>query len=309
MYPVVGRTIPRYSYVTLDEAMKRRLITVSEKDNEEVNKIIIRSKSSERVFIMDGEEIVGAKQNRILNTSIMIAPKQVAEVPVSCVEQGRWTKVSENFDTGGTQLFARARQSNTAHVNYNYEASPSAGAQSNQGKIWSDVAKKRESLSMPNASGAMHDAYVRYDKDINNYLKQFKTVPDQVGIVFAIDGEIVGADIFDQHSTLDKLFLKLVKSYALDAIEKVSKPTVKTPDKESVRQFLRLMFAKDASFKDYDSPGEGRDVRITSPKMNGASLVAGNRPVHISLFASEKDELLPVKMNNVSPASQRRHNR
>ena len=49
-------------------------------------------------MLFDGEELKGAKQNRILNTTILIAAGSSLDVPVSCTEQGRWSYASREFD-------------------------------------------------------------------------------------------------------------------------------------------------------------------------------------------------------------------
>jgi hypothetical protein len=51
------------------------------------------------VLILDGEELVGAKQNRIVNTTILVAAGAEIVIPVSCVEQGRWTYKSDAFSS------------------------------------------------------------------------------------------------------------------------------------------------------------------------------------------------------------------
>ncbi len=63
-----------------------------------VNTIHINNKGEVPVLILDGEEIQGAKQNRMVNATIMLFPVQETEVPVSCVEQGRWRYDSPVFD-------------------------------------------------------------------------------------------------------------------------------------------------------------------------------------------------------------------
>ena len=298
VFPLTGRNIGGMSYLTLDEAMADKLIEVSEVGSGDVNQVSIRNRSGKRVFIMDGEEIVGAKQNRILNTSILIGPERTVKVPVSCVEHGRWAGTSDKFSSGKTQLFAKARQANQASVNMHMAARPSAGAKSDQGQVWDKVAEKRVALDVTSSSGAMHDAYKQYDRDIDTYVKHFRPVPGQVGALFVVHGRIVGADIFDRNRTLTRLFDKMIKSYALDAIEKPVARTTIVPSRTDAEAFLKLALAKSAKFHDYDSPGEGRDVRIDSTRISGASLVASGRAVHIVLFAAEKPTPRPLAPMN-----------
>jgi hypothetical protein len=61
------------------------------------------------VFLLDGEELVGAKQNRVLNLSLMVAPQSKTEIPVSCVESGRWRMESHSFQAADRVQFARGR--------------------------------------------------------------------------------------------------------------------------------------------------------------------------------------------------------
>ncbi len=217
------------------------------------------------------------------------------------------------FKAGGTQLFASARQANDEAVTRNYAASPSEGPQSDQTMIWNKVAGKRAALSVGPESGPMHEAYAKYEGDINDYIKHFRTIDGQVGALFAINGVIIGADIFDKHQTCEKLFPKLVKSYALDAI--ASRDAAKSHAAVTARQareFLHSALAKGVSVSDYASPGEGRDVRIKGTRINGSSLVDRGTPVHIALFAlAEEADSVPASgpdsgIGPIIPATQRR---
>ena len=49
------------------------------------------------VLLVDGEELIGAKQNRVLNLSILIPAKQRCVIPICCVEAGRWRAASREF--------------------------------------------------------------------------------------------------------------------------------------------------------------------------------------------------------------------
>ncbi|MCX8053804.1 MAG: hypothetical protein N3B12_08345 [Armatimonadetes bacterium] len=307
IFPLTARSIGGLNYLTLDEAVRRNVIEIVEKDGGIVNTVVVYNHSVTPVFIMDGEEIIGAKQNRVLNTSVLIGPKQMVYLPVSCVERGRWSGASMSFKSGGTQLFARARQFNLAAVNDNLAMSPSGGARSDQSRIWDHVAEKRASLGLGNASGPMHEAYAVQEPTISNYVKHFHIVPGQIGAVFAIRGEIIGADMFDQSQTLTRLFEKMIKSYALDAIEQDRFRNNRLPTLGVVeaRRFVRLVLERNVAFRDYDSPGEGRDVRIDSPRINGAALVAEGRPIHIALFAPAKREPVPLREGGLRPPSQR----
>jgi hypothetical protein len=85
-------------YLTLDEALAEDLIEVMEvSQGGSVPELKVLNKSDRMVLILDGEELVGAKQNRIVNTTILIAANTTTLIPVSCVEQGRWSYRSDKF--------------------------------------------------------------------------------------------------------------------------------------------------------------------------------------------------------------------
>jgi len=195
-------------------------------------------------------------------------------------------------------------------VTANRAARPSAPAESDQQMIWDSVAKKRASLKVAGESAAMHDAYVQYRGSVDEYVKHFYVVSGQVGALFAIDGEIIGADIFDQHQTLEKVFPKLVRSYALDAIDRGRRARIAdNVDAKDARQFLDRALKSDVKVRDYASAGDGRDVRLSSSQISGAGLVVSGVPVHVALFAAVGNERTQTDTGStrVRPALERRN--
>ena len=87
-------------------------------------------------MLLDGEELIGAKQNRILNTTIMIEAKTTQKIPVSCVEQGRWRHVSAKFASG---MYAppELRQNKSRAVSRGYASC--GQAVSDQSEVWHNV--------------------------------------------------------------------------------------------------------------------------------------------------------------------------
>jgi hypothetical protein len=88
--PLFPRRDPVAEYITLDEALPQALRIGETSEGGSVAELVVENPLDERVLLYDGEELVGAKQNRILNVSVLVAPKTRLPIPVSCVEQG-WT--------------------------------------------------------------------------------------------------------------------------------------------------------------------------------------------------------------------------
>ena len=63
---------------------------VKECEQSTVNTVMVTNNAVTPLILVDGDEITGAKQNRIVNSTILIPPKTTMPVSVSCTEHGRW---------------------------------------------------------------------------------------------------------------------------------------------------------------------------------------------------------------------------
>ncbi len=119
IYPVLSDYVIPFEYLTLDEAISENLIEVVEIDEGgSVPELKVINKSDKMVLILDGEELVGAKQNRIVNTTILIPAKETVVIPVSCVEEGRWSYDTERFHSEERIMAPMMRAAKAHQVNF-----------------------------------------------------------------------------------------------------------------------------------------------------------------------------------------------
>ena len=271
-------------YITLDEALTGKVLEITEvSEAGSVPTLLVQNKADRMVFLTAGAQLIGAKQNRVLNVSLMVAAGTRLAVPVSRVEAGRWGYRSHKFSSGGSSLHARLRKMMSIHATESYRAVKQP--RSRQGEVWDEVNFKLGKLGSHSPSFALEQAYHDYEPRLADAVAKVQVPPNCQGIVFAFGGRIAGLDLFDKPATLHKLLSKLVKAYAIDALEEESKSAV---DRAAVEHWLQSASA--ASFERFDLPGLGDDVRVESAGHVGAGLVVSDCPVHVELFPREADE-------------------
>jgi hypothetical protein len=268
-------------YRTLDELMASDALEVTEiNEGGSVPTLRVTNKSDLMAFLMAGEQLVGAKQNRVLNVSLMVPPAVTLDIPVSCVEAGRWNRRSAKFASGGYMSHGKLRKmmSKQMYLRLRTSRSPT----SDQGAVWEEVSRKLLVMGSASPSEAFDQVYQDYAARLNDLGARLQPPEGCHGVLFAVAGQIEGADLFDQPATLVKLWPKLVQAYALDAMElgESKAPPITTEDG------LRwLQAAAGAKTESYPSPGIGRDIRLEATAMSGSALVVGEQAVHLELFA------------------------
>jgi len=279
VYPLIAPSERAPGYLLLDEALARKSARVTEvSESGSVPELLFVNDAEEDVLLVDGEELVGAKQNRILNVTILVGAKQQVTVPVSCVEQGRWAWRSRHFESAERSLFARARAAKMRHVSASLQRTGTYD--SDQGEIWNHVNEKLFALHVRSATGSMGDAYEERAASIEDYAKALTPSERQVGAVFAVDGKVTGLDLFDSAAAFRKLMGRLVRSYAMDAIERPA--DAKPPVEEVVRAFLQDM--KSAALRSFPAVGKGEQLRLESEALAGGALYAQDHVVHLCAF-------------------------
>lgn len=265
--------------------------------------LLLDNRAAQPVFLLDGEQLIGAKQNRTVNLTLLIAAGAKTEIPVSCVEAGRWSRRSRHFRGSRNMQYARVRREKMAHVHHNMRNSGSR--RSDQGAVWKNINEKRAAFRAHAPTAAMEDIYESAAPRLRDYARELPAAPRQVGAVFAIDGEVSGFDLFADAAHFAKYLPKLVGSHALDAMESMVKNAAEGGDgggdggknaggkKESgalPREQVEAFLARFGAGKEevLDAVGLGRDVRIESDAVIGAGLMLEDECVHLAGFPKEK---------------------
>jgi hypothetical protein len=279
MYPLLHGDETPAGYATLDEALAAGLVTVTEvSESGQVPELTIVNNGSVPVLLLDGEELVGAKQNRIVNLSILVPPHTRLPLPVSCVEAGRWAHRSRAFAAGGRAHYASGRAMKVEQVSCSLRAYGERHA--DQGAIWSDIDAKAERMAAPSPTRAAAAMYEQTRTDLDAFQAKLEAVPRQVGAVFAINGAIVGLELFASAATWRKSMRKIVESYGLDALDRQDTRPVRA--RRDPKRFLTAV--SKAAVETFPAVGVGEDLRLRSPRIAGAALAADEQLVHLLAY-------------------------
>src|SRR3954471_706558 len=132
-------------YLLSDEAIASGSVTVEEvSEGGSVPDLLVTNAGDSRVLFLEGEELRGAKQNRVLNTSVLVAAHSKTPIPVSCVEQGRWRYRTKHFSSGGSHSSSKLRRHLKESVTRSLKSGQ--GHTSDQGAVWTEVGRQMDSL-------------------------------------------------------------------------------------------------------------------------------------------------------------------
>jgi len=300
VFPLYSDIKLTYDYITLDEALREEILTVTEIGSGTVPEISVLNKGKKDVFIMDGEELVGAKQNRIVNISLIAPAESEIKIPVSCVEQGRWHHTTTKFYASPNIPYANLRKKQKASVMHSVETV--GDFEANQREVWEDIACCISAREISSPTAAMNDIYKKEQERIAEYKDVFKLVEGQTGAIFAIGKTIFGMDVFDKEDTCRKLMPKIINSYVMEILS--AKKTGKQPEKKDVEEFLKTV--TESQFSARKSPGTGMTVNITGKEVGGTSLVARDAVIHTAVFNKPEQEQPEEKYAYMRGPSSRR---
>ena len=285
-------------YITLREALEQGVFAVTEvSEGGSVPELMVINKGDAAVLLIDGEELRGAKQNRILNTTILVAPKSTTKVPVSCVEHGRWSYQGREFLESGNVMHREMRMLNVRKVSESLRSARQF--RSDQGEVWDKVHELACIMEVPSKTGAMNEVYEAKGTDLDGYLKSFRLAPGQKGILVFIDGRPAGLDFVSREAAFATLFPKLIKSYAMEAMLVTERrkrgrgkgdadKALARPTADQAREFLKR--AAGCEEKKYESVGLGWSYRYAGPGVVGSALAFNDKVVHMAFFSVEEAE-------------------
>ena len=286
------------NYLTLEEALDKRLLKIVElNDGGSVPELKAVCTAEIPVLLLDGEEVAGAKQNRVLNTSVLLKEQSETIIPVSCTEQGRWSYTTEEFAASANLIAPQVRRKKSSSVNMSLKETSTF--RSDQGAVWDGIEEMADLAKVESNTGAMSDIFEAKMAELEVYLQAFDLVPRQKGLLVIINAEVIGFDIVSLESAYAQYHKKLVKSYVMDALLEQQKKSDE-PSVDSADTFLKEV--QKCNEKRYESTGHGWDYRYEGKNMVGSALVYDDKVIHSAFFRISDSE----KVGNMASFRRRR---
>ncbi len=274
--PLFPRRDPVASYVTLDEALPRGLRITETSDSGSVPELRVENPTGDAVLLYDGEELVGAKQNRILNVSVLVGAGATLPIPVSCVEQGRWRRLSGTFDRS-----EHISHSHLRRIKAQAQAAQPLARGVAQGQVWDEVRQKQSRMGVRSETAANRDTFTAHLSQLHALEAAFPLTPGQCGAVLGL-GNALGLDAVSRPDAFALLWPKLRAGYLLDALERLDgRPT--PPERLSA---FAAAVGK-ARVTRGPSAGLGEDLRLREEGVVGSGLEHDGELIQLSAFTSE----------------------
>ena len=271
--PLFPRHAPRTPYLTLDEAIPLGFRVTEVDDAGSVPELLVTNPLDTAVLAYDGEELVGAKQDRIVNVTVLVPAESETRIPVSCVEQGRWHSQSAAMSSSEAAAHATLRRSKAERLS---AAPMEAGIA--QAEVWAEVSAKSARLGTDSPTSAHGDIFRARERDLAALRDAFPLQPGQCGAVLAL-GADVAVDYVSRPEAFARLYPKLLNGYLLDAIERLD------DEAGTVDGFLERLAAAPATQR--PSVALGEDVRLRGSGVVGSALELDGELIQLCGFTSE----------------------
>ena len=274
--PLFPRRDPVASYLTLDEALAGGLRVREVDEAGRVPELVVENPLDSRVLLYDGEELVGAKQNRILNVSVLVEAKSRHTIPVSCVEQGRWSRVSRDFAAAPTIAHTELRRRKAE----TQAARPLVRGIA-QSEVWDAVHDKARRMSVHSPTGASLDVYRAYERDLRALESSFPVQPGQSGAILGLGADLC-LDLVSRPDAFARLWPKLRAGYLLDALERLDGKPTRGAEIDAFVSAVETSLSSRSP-----SAGLGEDVRLRGERVVGSGLELDGELIQLSAFRSE----------------------
>jgi hypothetical protein len=228
LFPLLATGPATTAHDLLPDALEAGTVVITEvSEGGSVPELTATNHGPRDVLILDGMQLIGAKQNRTVGRSVLLAAGTTTRIPVSCMEQGRWhhrsAAMRSGLDHSSPKVRRRTRAVEAEQADLDLDGSgarpPNELLSMAQGQVWEAIRESSAKLGARSATDALDDVYHAARPRLETLAASFPLADGQVGFVAFLDGRAVGADAVHDPATYARLHERLVRGYLLDALE------------------------------------------------------------------------------------------
>lgn len=241
-----------------------------------VGEVLVKHAKSARapLLLLDGEEIVGAKQNRTFNGSFIVEPGSEVRIPVCCVEKGRWRHEGDGkFASESRTVVTSVRAEKVRGTAKTLVGTGSYS--SDQASVWTSVSKYSEMTRISSRTESLSETMVARVAEIRSQISAIEIHPGQIGLAAVANGRMLGADIVGSPALYRRVHRKIALGFAAEIVEdrgrSASAPYVVLDALADVSREVTAVKA---------APGRGSTVVTCAPMYVATELVDGDTPIH-----------------------------
>jgi hypothetical protein len=254
-------------------------LRVSELPDAEVPILVATNDAPIPVLLPAGWIVEGGRQNRVVNVPVLVPENSTIEIPVSCVEQGRWNG-ARNFGYGRSVAPRRVRRENARSV---AEGIRDFGMKrADQSQIWDTVADHLNDLGVNDRA---HNLLAAEEALLNtgrllaiDEIIAGGPLSGQNGVAVSHGSRVVALDVFASEELLAQAWESLIRGYFAEVVHSTGRPSA-----TRVLRFLKQFSKADAV--QVAGTGAGTEFHVTHPKVTGQVLTSGDALIYGSCFA------------------------
>ena len=287
VFPLLSHMEIDLDYLLLQQALERDLLEVREvSGGGEIGQLEALNRSPHPVLFLDGEALVGAKQNRIVNASILLPGRSSARIPVSCIEAGRWSETGKPYFSATDTVFpSRGRRQKLTDTTTTLRLELGFG--SNQSRVWDTVSGYLDDTGTFSTTDSFVDCHTERLPELDELVRAFRALPQQVGVVVFIDDDLQGVEAVSKVSTWKNTSSKLIRSYAIDALIRKKEASHSGLSPNAIHHFLDALQSSPREV--FFSIGDAKDIRMVSHMLIASALVVDEGLLHLTAFPNLSD--------------------
>lgn len=269
-----GGAAAALAVATLEEARSRGDLVIAERDQASVPDLIVENRGKSHVLLLAGEILLGGKQNRVLTEDILLPPGSgPRNVGVYCVEQGRWSGRTKEFEAKGSFAAPGLRSK--------------VMERADQGRIWAEVNRYSRSMGAASPTESYQEIYEK--PEIGKYLEEAAkrlnhgSPSGAIGAAAFVGRSMAGLDLFFESGVFAREWPKLLRAHALDAYRQQGRPE---SDEGALRGRVEeiLQAAAKAEGGLRTGAGAGHLFEFHLERLRGSALIFDGRIVHAALL-------------------------